>query len=103
MLDIRLIRENPQEVKDRLTARAGGAAVAALIDDVLACDESRRQAETEKQRLQSERNRLSKEIGQRKRAGEDTSETEALVKGFASELADWETAAERARSFSRAA
>ena len=96
MLDIRLIRENPQEVKDRLTARAGGAAVAALIDDVLACDESRRQAETEKQRLQSERNRLSKEIGQRKRAGEDTSETEALVKGFASELADWETAAERA-------
>ena len=23
MLDIRLIRENPQEVKDRLTARAG--------------------------------------------------------------------------------
>jgi seryl-tRNA synthetase len=96
MLDIRLIRENPQEVKDRLTARAGGAAVAALIDDVLACDESRRQAETEKQRLQSERNRLSKEIGQRKRAGEDTSETEALVKGFATELADWETAAERA-------
>ena len=96
MLDIRLIRENPQEGKDRLTARAGGAAVAALIDDVLACDESRRQAETEKQRLQSERNRLSKEIGQRKRAGEDTSETEALVKGFASELADWETAAERA-------
>jgi len=96
MLDIRLIRENPQGVKDRLAARNGGAALAALIDDVLACDETRRQAETEKQQMQSERNRLSKEIGQRKKAGEDTSATEAQVKGFASELEAWETMAERA-------
>lgn len=96
MLDIRMIRENPQGVKDRLAARTGGAAMAAVIDEVLACDETRRQAETEKQRLQSERNRMSKEIGQRKKAGEDTAATETQVKGFAAELAEWETMAERA-------
>lgn len=96
MLDIRLIRENPQGVKDRLAARHGGAALAALVDEVLACDETRRQAETEKQRLQSERNRMSKEIGMRRKAGEDTAAAEAQVKGFAAELAEWETMAERA-------
>jgi seryl-tRNA synthetase len=52
--------------------------------------------ETEKQRLQSERNRMSKEIGMRKKAGEDTAAAEAQVKGFAAELAEWETSAERA-------
>ncbi|MFN0127969.1 MAG: serine--tRNA ligase [Verrucomicrobiales bacterium] len=96
MLDIRLIRENPQAVKDRLATRAGGAALAASIDAVLECDEERRHAETEKQRLQSERNRLSKEIGVRRKAGQDTSATEAQVKGFAAELAEWEAAADRA-------
>lgn len=96
MLDIRLIRENPQAVKDRLATRAGGQALAASIDAVLACDEERRHAETEKQRLQSERNRLSKEIGIRRKAGEDTAATEAQVKGFAAELAEWEAAADRA-------
>jgi seryl-tRNA synthetase len=96
MLDIRLIRENPQGVKERLAARAGGAALSVLVDEVLACDEARRQAETEKQRLQSERNRLSKEIGQRRKTGDDTTATEAQVKGFAAELAEWEAAADRA-------
>ena len=70
MLDIRLIRENPQMVKDRLALRGGVPATS--IDEVLACDEARRKAETEKQRLQSERNRLSKEIGIAKKAGQDT-------------------------------
>ena len=101
MLDIRLIRENPQLIKDRLAARSGGAALAAFIDDVLACDETRRQAETEKQRLQSERNRLSKEIGQKKKAGEDTSAIEAQVKGFAAELAEWEKKADAADAAQR--
>jgi seryl-tRNA synthetase len=84
MLDIRVIRESPEAVKRRLASRGGDAAAA--IDDVLACDESRRRAETEKQRLQSERNRLSKEIGAKKRAGEDTSAIEMQVKGFAADL-----------------
>ncbi len=84
MLDIRLIRDNPDDVKTRLAQRGGDTHL--LIDEVLACDETRRAAETRKQNLQSDRNRLSKEIGQGKKAGQDTSALEATVKGFATEL-----------------
>ena len=67
MLDIRVIRENPEEVKARLKPRSGDAWK--LVDDVLACDEARRNAETEKQALQSERNATSKQIGMLKKKG----------------------------------
>lgn len=79
MLDIRVIRENPEEVKARLKPRSGDAWK--LVDDVLACDEARRNAETEKQALQSERNATSKQIGMLKKKGEDTSSIEARVRG----------------------
>ena len=60
MLDIRLIREKPDFVRERLAMRGDGDE--ARIDDVLRIDAERRKSETELQRLQSERNRLSKEI-----------------------------------------
>lgn len=69
MLDIRLIREKPEFVRERLATRGGDDA--AKIDEVLAIDEARRYAETNLQRLQAERNRLSKEIGAKKSRGED--------------------------------
>lgn len=78
MLDIREIRENPEEVKERLKHRGGDLWM--LVDDVLACDEARRTAETERQSLQSERNATSKEIGIKKKQGEDTSTVEARVR-----------------------
>lgn len=99
MLDIRLLRENPQEIKARLAARGEG--LAALVDEALACDETRRQAETAKQRLQSERNRLSKEIGIKRKAGEDSSALEAQVKSHAAELADWDRRASEAEAKQR--
>ena len=61
MLDIKAIRENAETIKKRLATRGGDAHL--LIDEVLACDESRRSAETDKQALQSERKQLSKQIG----------------------------------------
>ena len=78
MLDIRVIRENPEEVKARLKPRSGDAWM--LVDEVLKCDEARRNAETEKQALQSERNTTSKQIGALKKKGEDTSAIEARVR-----------------------
>ena len=78
MLDIRIIREKTDWVKDRLRLRGGE--VWRLIDDVLSCDEARRKAETEKQHLQSERNRMSKEIGIARKNGQDTSAIEAEVR-----------------------
>ncbi len=78
MLDIRAIRENPAAIKERLATRHDGSAD--LIDEVLACDETRRKAETEKQQLQSQRKQTSKEIGALRAQGEDSSAIEAAVK-----------------------
>ncbi len=78
MLDIKLIREDPDLVKARLTHRYDGSAD--LIDEVLACDEIRRKSETEKQALQSQRKKTSKEIGMLRANGEDSSGIEAEVK-----------------------
>ncbi|MDQ8191743.1 serine--tRNA ligase [Roseibacillus persicicus] len=61
MLDIKLLREKPDFVKDRVRTRGGDPHT--LVDKVLAYDETRRKAETEKQVLQSERKTLSKQIG----------------------------------------
>jgi seryl-tRNA synthetase len=80
MLDIRLIRENPDQIKERLNSRGGS--LSAQVDAVLEIDEQRRIAETERQKLQSDRNRISKEIGIAKKKGEETSEIEAEVRGI---------------------
>ena len=58
MLDIRLLREKPDYVKERLATRGGD--FAAQVREVLSIDEQRRAAETERQKLQSDRNRISK-------------------------------------------
>jgi seryl-tRNA synthetase len=60
MLDIRLIREQTDLVKDGL-AKVG--ADPALVDQVLAFDEERRRLETTVSALRGERNAGSKEIG----------------------------------------
>ena len=84
MLDIALIRKTPDEIKARLAARGGD--LPAQIDAVLHCDIQRRQAETKLQQLQADRNRISKEIGAKKKSGEDTSAIEAQVRGFGEEM-----------------
>ena len=78
MLDIRVIRENSAAVQDRLKARGGDHWK--LVDEVLACDESRRAAETSKQVLQSSRKTISKQIGMLKAKGEDTAPIESEVR-----------------------
>jgi seryl-tRNA synthetase len=94
MLDIRVIRENPALVQDRLKNRGGDHWK--LIDDVLACDESRRKFETEKQQLQNSRKTISKQIGQLKAKGEDTSAIEAEVRGINEQIAALDVKAEEA-------
>lgn len=84
MLDIRLIREQSDVVKQRLANRGGSSAE--QVDAVLRCDVQRRQAETQLQTLQADRNRISKEIGIKKKAGEDTSAIEAQVRGMGEDI-----------------
>ncbi|RFC46021.1 MAG: seryl-tRNA synthetase [Verrucomicrobia bacterium] len=80
MLDIRLLREESERVRARLSSRGGEAHLA--VDEVLACDLERREAETERQRLQGERKSVSKMIGQLKGKGEDTSAIEEQVRAL---------------------
>ena len=84
MLDIQLIRKTPDEVKTRLNQR--GSDYSGVIDQIAAIDEERRAAETERQQLQSDRNRISKEIGIAKKKGEDTSEIEAKVRAIGNRI-----------------
>lgn len=61
MLDIKIIREQPEAIRQRLALRNAGDEK--QIDEVLALDESRRQALVEVENLKATRNRVSKEIG----------------------------------------
>ena len=61
MLDIKLIREKPEFVRERLATR--GAGDERLIDGILEADELRRKALAEVEALKATRNRVSKEIG----------------------------------------
>ena len=84
MLDIRLLREQPDLVKTRLGLR--GSSLDATVDEVLACDTGRRAAETRLQTLQADRNKLSKEIGRLRSQKQDSSAIEAQVKSQAAEM-----------------
>jgi seryl-tRNA synthetase len=94
MLDIRVIRENPDLIKERLKARGGDHWK--LVDEVLTCDETRRAAETAKQQLQSSRKNISKQIGIAKGKGEDTSAIEAEVRGINEQITTLDADAEAA-------
>jgi seryl-tRNA synthetase len=91
MLDIRLIRENPDFVRERLTTRGGDAA--SRIDEVLEIDRARREAETRLQSLNADRKRLSKEIGGRRSRGEDSATLEEEVRGIGEKIGELNRAA----------
>lgn len=85
MLDIRLIRESPDQVRQRLATRGGGDD--ARIDAVLEIDAQRRKTETELQRLQADRNRISKEIGAKRARKEPSSDLENEVRSIGDQIA----------------
>src|SRR3954470_23678530 len=84
MLDIRLIREQPDFMKSRLATRGGEDA--GKIDEVLRVDGERRKAETSLQQGNADRKRLSKEIGGKRAKGESTEEIEARVREIGNEI-----------------
>ena len=61
MLDIKLIREKPDFVRQRLATR--GAGDEKLIDGILLFDQQRREALAQVESLKAQRNKVSKEIG----------------------------------------
>lgn len=70
MLDLKRIRNNPEEIKALLVNRGEDFDVT-CIDEVVALDEKRRAILVDVEALKSKRNQVSAEIPKRKKAGED--------------------------------
>ena len=75
MLDSKLLRSNLQDVADRLASR-GFKLDVARID---ALEAKRKEVQTLTEKLQAERNAISKSIGQAKARGEDIAPLMASV------------------------
>jgi len=86
MLDIRLIREKPDFIRERLATRDGRDET--KIDDILRFDSERRKLETVLQQLNADRKRLSKEIGAKRGSSDTTAELEARVREIGEEIVD---------------
>jgi seryl-tRNA synthetase len=86
MLDIRLIREQPDFVKSRLATRGGDDEF--KVDELLAVDAERRKLETALQQCNADRKRLSKEIGGARSRGENSAALEERVRQIGDETAE---------------
>ena len=98
MLDVKLLRENLDEVKERMATRGG------VIDwdEFVNVDRERRDALANIERLKEKKNRLSGEIGKLKKSGGDASalmhegeEVSEAIRVSESPLADLEARFER--------
>ncbi|AYF53965.1 serine--tRNA ligase [Clostridium botulinum C] len=85
MLDLKRIRNNPEEIKNIMQNR-GEDFDNKLIDDVVALDERRRQILVEVEKLKSKRNSESSQIGKLKKEGKDTSDVMAEMKKLSDEI-----------------
>jgi len=79
MLDIKLIRENPDKVYELLSRRNGDYKYVYLI---VGKDKTRREAIAEVERLKARKNDVSKQIGQAKREGKDIAQIQASVEAI---------------------
>ncbi len=91
MLDIKIIRDNPEEVKTRLKSKLVDCDTA--IDRIMVLDGARRELIFKTENAKSEQNKVSKDIPQLKKAGEDTTQVmnqmnalKAEIKAFDDEL-----------------
>jgi seryl-tRNA synthetase len=92
MLDINLIRENPEFVKENMRKKFQDSKLS-LVDEVIALDLEYRQTKTRADELRGLRNKLSKEIGQLMGQGkkEEAEANKSEVQKLALELAELES------------
>ena len=82
MLDIKLIRENPQKVNELLKRRNADL----NVDNIINYDEKRRKIQTNIDELRNKRKIDSQKIGTMKKNGEDTTSLQEAVKNIADEI-----------------
>lgn len=84
MLDIKLIRSNPEKIKAGAKKRC--IDVDALVDDILKIDEERREVTGKVEKMKAEQNAATKKIPQMKKAGEDTTQLMAELKTLSEQI-----------------
>ena len=82
MLDIKLIRENPEKINELLKRRNPDLSVA----EVLAVDEERRQIQAQADELRAKRKVESQKIGEMKKKGENTDKIQEEVRFLGDEV-----------------
>src|SRR5574344_2718684 len=82
MLDIKLIRENPEKINELLKRRAPGLS----IDEVIKIDEDRRKVQTEADELRAKRKSESQKIGMMKKNGENTDSIQEEVRKLGDDI-----------------
>ena len=91
MHDLHLFRGQLDETAEKLATRGFDL----NKDAFRAIDLRRREALTEVERLKADRNERSKDIGARKKAGEDTTELQASVRAIGDRIAELEKGSEQ--------
>ena len=86
MLDIKLIRENPEKINELLKRRNPELS----INEVIAIDEERRKIQTKADELRAKRKSESQKIGLMKKNGENTDETQEDVRVLGDEIKELE-------------
>ena len=90
MLDLKRIRNNPEEIKLALTNRGEDFDVI-VIDELVKLDEQRINILSEVEILKSKRNQVSAEIPKLKKAGEDVAPIMAEMKELGNEIKEHDT------------
>lgn len=87
MLDIKLIRTNPELVKENIKKKFQDEKLV-LVDEVIAMDKEYREAKTRADELRAKRNKMSKEIGGLMAKGqkEEAEKIKAEVKQYGADL-----------------
>jgi len=83
LIDVKLLREHPEQVRDMLTKRNMDFPLA----DLIRLDEERRSLITKAQVLKTERNRISIEVAKAKKSGQSADNQIAKMKEVSDEIA----------------
>ncbi|MDG0837136.1 MAG: serine--tRNA ligase [Staphylococcus equorum] len=83
MLDIKLFRNEPDLVREKVTKRGMDVQV---VDDILALDEKRRQLISQAEEMKAQRNKVSGEIAQKKRNKENADDVIAEMRKLGDEI-----------------
>ena len=83
MIDVNLIRNNPQSIRERYLKRGKDIDFTAFLQ----LDEQRKQIISQVEQMKAQRNKVSAQIPQLKKAGQDVAQTIAEMKALGDEIA----------------